>query len=351
MLDLRAPVEFARGNFPNTVNLPLLTDQERSAVGTCYKQQGPAAAIALGHQLVSGANKAQKLKAWSSFIAKHPQGYLFCFRGGQRSRITQQWLAENNIEYPRVLGGYKAMRRFLIDSLISNCKNQKFLVLGGQTGCGKTDVLEQSNCSVDLEGLAHHRGSAFGKRVGGQPTQINFENALSIKILQQSQLNPQRAILLEDESKLIGRRNLPPALMGAMNNAPLVLLETDLEHRVEHTFHNYILHNLHDWQLSAGNDQGFLNFADELRESLHKIQRRLGSERFNHLNQLLENALNAHAKGDENLHRDWISILLNDYYDPMYKYQLERKKDRIIFRGNPEAVKQFISSFQPEKIN
>jgi len=347
MMDMRAPVEFARGSFPNAVNLPLLNDEERTAVGTCYKQQGPEAALALGHHLVSGATKAERLRDWSAFIAKHPQGYLFCFRGGQRSLICQQWLADSSIEYPRVLGGYKAMRRFLTNTLISTCNTRPFLVLGGQTGCGKTKVLEQSTCSVDLEGLAHHRGSAFGRRVGGQSTQINFENSLSVAILQQSHLHSQRAILVEDESKLIGRRNLPLALINTMNGAPLVLLETDLEYRVEHTFHNYILHNLHDWQQSAGKEQGFISFAEELRESLYNIRRRLGGNRFAKLSQLLENAIKAHAAGNENLHRDWIAILLSDYYDPMYNYQLERKKERIIFRGDPDGVKQFISAYVP----
>ncbi|MDG2091255.1 MAG: tRNA 2-selenouridine(34) synthase MnmH [Gammaproteobacteria bacterium] len=349
MMDVRAPVEFARGSFPNAVNLPLLNDEERTAVGTCYKQQGPKAALALGHHLVSGATKAERLHDWSVFTAKHPQGYLFCFRGGQRSLICQQWLADANIEYPRVLGGYKAMRRFLINTLNSTCHTRPFLVLGGQTGCGKTEVLEQSTCSVDLEGHAHHRGSAFGRRVGGQPTQINFENSLSVAVLQQSHLHPQRAILVEDESKLIGRRNLPPVLKHAMNGAPLVLLETDLEHRVEHTFHNYILRNLHDWQKSVGKEQGFISFAEELRESLHNIRRRLGGNRFAKLSQLLENAIKEHAKGNENLHRDWIAILLSDYYDPMYNYQLARKKERIIMQGNPDTVKQFISAYVPGK--
>ena len=349
MMDIRAPVEFSRGSFPNAVNLPLLNDNERTAVGTCYKEQGLEAALELGHHLVSDVTKAERLHDWAAFAAKDPQGYLFCFRGGQRSLICQQWLVNIGVEYPRVLGGYKAMRRFLINNLVLICDTQPFLVLGGQTGCGKTEVLEQSTCSVDLEGLANHRGSAFGRRVGGQPTQINFENHLSVDIMKQSHHRPHRAILVEDESKLIGRRNLPPALKHTMNFSPLVLLETGLEHRVEHTFHNYILHNLYDWQKSAGKEQGFISFSEELRESLHNIRRRLGGNRFAKLIKILEDAIKAHAAGNENLHRDWIAILLRDYYDPMYNYQLERKKERIIFRGDSDAVKQFISTYTPKK--
>ena len=347
LMDMRAPVEYSRGSFPNTQNLPLLNDHERAVVGTCYKQQGPEAALKLGHDLVSGAIKEDRLAAWSAFTAKHPHGYLFCFRGGQRSLISQQWLADIGIEYPRVLGGYKAMRKFLINSLLSISDSQPFIVMGGQTGGGKTEVLEQTRCSVDLEGFAHHRGSAFGRRVGGQPTQINFENAVSVAILQQSHRHPQQAILLEDESKLIGRCTLPPTLKNAMNFSPLVLLETDLDKRVEHTFHNYILNNLQDWQTADGKEQGFINFADELRESLYKIRRRLGGDRYTKLSQLLEDAIKSHELGDEHRHRDWIAILLNEYYDPMYNYQLARKKERVIYRGNADAVKEFIDAYTP----
>ena len=63
LIDLRAPVEFKEGAFPTAVSLPLMTDEERARVGTCYKQEGQAAAIALGHQLVGGAVRAARMRA------------------------------------------------------------------------------------------------------------------------------------------------------------------------------------------------------------------------------------------------------------------------------------------------
>ena len=117
MMDVRAPVEFGQGAFPGVVNHPLMNDDERQQVGTCYKQKGQDAAIALGHQLVSGATKQQRIEAWAGFAQAQPQGVLYCFRGGLRSQIVQQWLkSEAGISYPRVVGGYKAMRTFLIDT-------------------------------------------------------------------------------------------------------------------------------------------------------------------------------------------------------------------------------------------
>ena len=94
-----------------------MSDDERAQVGICYKQQGQEAAIELGHQLVSGELKAQRLAQWADFAEQHPQGYLYCFRGGLRSQTVQRWLREAGIDYPLVIGGYKAMRRFLLEEL------------------------------------------------------------------------------------------------------------------------------------------------------------------------------------------------------------------------------------------
>ncbi|HAP53946.1 MAG TPA: tRNA 2-selenouridine(34) synthase MnmH, partial [Marinobacter adhaerens] len=126
LMDVRAPVEFSRGSFPNTENAPLMNDEERHRVGICYKEKGQDKAIELGHQLVSGDIKAQRIEAWKRFVARHPNGYLFCFRGGLRSRLTQQWIREAGIDYPLVKGGYKALRRFLIDSLEAQIESGEF---------------------------------------------------------------------------------------------------------------------------------------------------------------------------------------------------------------------------------
>ncbi|MBY0410253.1 MAG: tRNA 2-selenouridine(34) synthase MnmH, partial [Burkholderiaceae bacterium] len=117
MMDVRAPVEFGQGAFPGVANLPLMNDEERHKVGTCYKQNGQDAAIALGHRLVSGAPKQERIAAWAAFAQAHPHGVLYCFRGGLRSQTSQQWLhSEAGIDYPRVIGGYKAMRTFLLET-------------------------------------------------------------------------------------------------------------------------------------------------------------------------------------------------------------------------------------------
>ena len=131
LIDTRSPVEFAKGSLPTAINLPLMTDEEREAVGTCYKEQGQDAAVRLGHELVARDRKEQRVGAWKIFVAQHPEGALFCFRGGMRSEIAQRWLKDAGVEYPRIKGGYKAIRRWLTDSTDQLIEQTPILLLGG----------------------------------------------------------------------------------------------------------------------------------------------------------------------------------------------------------------------------
>ena len=121
ILDLRAPIEFAQGAFSSAVNLPLMSDSERQKVGTCYKKHGQEAAISLGNKLVSGEKKEQRLLSWKTFIENNPEGYLYCFRGGLRSRTVQGWLSDAGIEYPLIKGGYNILSSKIIH--IDTCVN------------------------------------------------------------------------------------------------------------------------------------------------------------------------------------------------------------------------------------
>ncbi|TVZ40468.1 tRNA 2-selenouridine synthase [Alteromonadaceae bacterium 2753L.S.0a.02] len=345
-IDTRSPGEFAKGHFPNATNLPLLNDAERAQVGTCYKQRGQQAAIELGHQLVSGNLKTQRVDDWVKFCNQHQNNVLFCWRGGLRSKTCQEWLADAGVECPRVEGGYKAMRRFLLNFNENLNTTGRYILIAGHTGSAKTELLKKLLNSVDLEGLAHHRGSAFGKRLGGQPSQTSFENSLFIDLLKAATHNPEHAIVLEDESHLIGRCALPLTLHTAMKSAPLVVVETTLQQRIEHSFNNYILDNLAECEATLGREEGFVYFANDLRQSFDNIRKRLGSERHQKLRETLEKALQAHRLGDNSLHLHWIEPLLRDYYDPMYNYQIEKKRDRVLFRGDPEAVLEFLKNYQ-----
>ncbi|MCB1804861.1 MAG: tRNA 2-selenouridine(34) synthase MnmH, partial [Candidatus Competibacteraceae bacterium] len=279
LLDVRAPVEFAQGAFPTAVNLPLLNDTEREQIGIQYKQHGQQAAIELGHAVVSGTVKAERVAAWRRFAEANPQGYLYCFRGGLRSRISQQWLADAGLVYPRISGGYKAMRRFLLDELNHSVERLPILVLGGRTGVAKTRFLHTLPYSVDLEALANHRGSAFGRELSPQPTPINFENTLSLALLR---LRAQNApwVLLEDEGSNVGSLSIPQVLVDAMASAPMLILETTLTARVQHILQEYVIDKQADYQHCYGADEGFEQFSHYLLDSLGRIRKRLGPLRY-----------------------------------------------------------------------
>ncbi|WJO22823.1 tRNA 2-selenouridine(34) synthase MnmH [Pseudomonas soli] len=344
LMDMRAPIEFTKGAFPGAVNLPLMTDQERQKVGTCYKQQGQAAAIALGHQLVNGAVKQQRLDAWTAFTQAHPDGYLYCFRGGLRSQIVQGWLKEAGIQYPKVVGGYKAMRTLLLETTQQAVQHCDFVLVGGLTGTGKTDVLLQLDNVLDLEGHANHRGSSFGKRATAQPAQIDFENALAIDILKKRDQGIGQFVL-EDEGRVVGSCAVPLELYQGMQRYPLVWLEDSFEHRVERILRDYVINLCAEFISVHGAQAGGPLFAERMRQSLINIHKRLGGERFQRLSTLLDQALEEQLRsGDVSLHRGWIEGLLKEYYDPMYAYQRAAKAQRIEFAGDGVEVREYLKA-------
>lgn len=344
MMDVRAPVEFGQGAFPGVVNLPLMDDDERQKVGTCYKQQGQQAAIALGHSLVSGEIKHARIAAWAAFAQTHPQGVLYCFRGGLRSQITQQWLqAEAGIAYPRVIGGYKAMRTFLLETTQAAAQECDFVVLSGSTGTGKTELIAKLPQGIDLEGHANHRGSSFGQRTTVQPTQINFENQLAIDFLKK-RAHGHALFVLEDEGKHVGSRSIPLELRQRLEQASVVYLHDDFDARVERILQDYVVRQLAEF-VGAFSDEalGFDAYAQRLLTSLDKLARRLGGDLHQRLHQIMTDALQRQrADGCVTSHRDWIAKLLQHYYDPMYAYQRQSRAQRIVFEGDRSEVLAYL---------
>lgn len=344
LMDVRAPVEFSRGAFPQAINLPLMNDEERRLIGIRYKQAGQDSAIELGHQLVSGELKAQRIKSWQDFAQQYPEGYLYCFRGGLRSRTTQQWMRQAGVEYPLITGGYKAMRRFLLDSLEALTQKLEFVVLSGRTGTGKTRVLKHFPNHIDLEALARHRGSSFGQTLTPQPGQIDFENSLAIALLK-AHHQQQGPVYVEDESRLIGRCALPLSFKNRLSESPLIVLEASLEDRIEVVLQDYVIDMSRAFIEREGTGPGMQAFARYLFDSLERIERRLGSERKQTILAQMKNALAHQAKADGldepgayDGHRVWIRQLLSEYYDPMYDYQLEKKQERVRIRGDKNKL-------------
>jgi tRNA 2-selenouridine synthase len=342
LIDTRAPVEFAKGSFPGAVNLPLMNDEERTQVGTTYKRQGNAAAVALGHRLVSGEVKAARIRAWTHFIDQHPDGVLFCWRGGQRSQIVQEWLHEAGYTVPRLQGGYKAFRTFLIEESLRLAQAKETLILGGRTGSGKTLLLHQLPGTIDLEGLANHRGSSFGRYATPQPSQIDFENALAYAQIAHDDAGHRR-LIIEDESRNIGRCYIPDGVFDAFQAGKVVLLEVPLEERITITYDEYILAAQADYAQAHAQGHSPYTWIEVMEHNFKRIRKRLGDKNYRELSAML-NAAWKHQEqtGDPTQHREWIEALLVKYYDPMYDYQLERKAERIVFRGDKKAVMEFV---------
>ncbi|MFZ9732902.1 MAG: tRNA 2-selenouridine(34) synthase MnmH, partial [Schleiferiaceae bacterium] len=204
LFDVRSPAEFAHGHVPGAVSLPLFSDAERAEVGTVYKQQSPAKAVRLGLKF-AGARMAD-LVAEVDARAKRDTSpvEVYCWRGGQRSGSVAWLLRTAGYEVERWEGGYKAYRHRVLESW---AQPRPYVVLAGLTGSGKTEVLralhELGGPVLDLEGLAHHKGSAFGQ-IGElpQPTNEQFENDGALRL---AELDGQPRIWIEDESRSIGR--------------------------------------------------------------------------------------------------------------------------------------------------
>ncbi len=354
LLDVRAPIEFNRGSFPTASNIPILDDQQRQMVGTEYKKRGRERAIELGTRLLDGPAREHRLQAWTHFVQENPEGQMFCYRGGLRSRYCQDWLADAGVSYPVVSGGYKRMRRFLLQTLERCSVELPFVILGGRTGSGKTRLLTRLPRYIDLEALASHRGSSFGKLLQPQPSNAGFENSLAIQLLRQEQEQQARqadqsfgsgSIFLEDEGKLIGRVSLPQELRERMLQLPVVLLEEPVATRVAVSKKDYITDLLSMYQNEHGLDTGFDLFAEHHLQALKGIRKRFGGQRASECVELFQSAVVQHREtGDTELYDRYIALLLTEYYDPMYDYQFASKQRRVLFKGNAEAVMQWVGA-------
>ena len=344
LLDVRAPVEFNQGAFPHAINLPLLNDEERHRVGICYKQKGQEQAIKLGHELVSGSTKQQRIDKWINFSKQHHTTFLYCFRGGLRSKITQQWLHEADIEISRVHGGYKALRRFLVKQIENADNTFDFTLIGGLTGSRKTQLIKELNNGIDLEGAANHRGSSFGAHAIPPSSQINFENQISIDLLRASDAG-HKTLAIEDESRFIGSVDIPKNIYTKMRNSPLVVIEMPLKQRLQQLLKEYVIDMEQEFlEVTNNHELAFIEFSKYLKDSLRRISKRLGMEHWQQLDKSLQYALNQHkSNADVSHHMQWLKPLLKEYYDPMYSSQLEKRKDSIVFRGSYDECHQYIN--------
>ena len=345
LIDVRAPVEFDKGAFPHAVNLPIMNDEERHLIGIKYKQEGNAEAVKLGQKLVSGDIQASRVKAWLDFMAKNPKTMLYCFRGGQRSEISQMLIAGEQKNIVRLRGGYKAFRNYLIDAIEDAPTHFKPLILGGHTGSGKTILLHKIQNAIDLEGLANHRGSSFGRQTTEQPTQINFENTLAYGLIQKLDLGL-KTLIFEDEGDFIGQVYLPRNFANYLREAPLVILETSIEERIKITFDEYIVKGQKSYENTFQNAYLEL-WIQDIQDAMKRIKKRLGGLRYEHLCGIFDTAVGIQtATGSLDGYKELIAYLLTEYYDPMYDYQIKKNASRIVFRGSSAQIEHYFNTIK-----
>lgn len=231
IIDVRSPAEYAEDHLPGAISLPVLDDDERARVGTIYKQQSPFLARKIGAALVA-RNAARHLEGPLSGFGGGWKPLVYCWRGGQRSGSFATILAQVGWRTELVAGGYKAWRHLVVSALHEAPVASPVVVLDGNTGTAKTEVLgllaAAGHQVIDLEGLANHRGSLFGHRPGGQPSQKRFEGLLAAAL---AGLDPARPVIVEAESSRIGALALPSRLWAAMAAAPRVRIAAPLAAR------------------------------------------------------------------------------------------------------------------------
>jgi tRNA 2-selenouridine synthase len=304
VIDVRSDAEYAHAHIPGASSIPLFNDEERAIVGTIYKQQSREDAIKKGLEFLGPKMKAMLHEAERLIQEKNPNNktvLVHCWRGGMRSAAVAWLLDLYGFKVYTLIGGYKAFRNWVLNEL---GKHHPFQILGGNTGSGKTIVLQSlrnmNEAVVDLEGLAGHKGSAFGNiGLPKQPSQEMFENKLAIAIKTEQKKFADKKIWLEDESQRIGTVNIPQNMWNHMRRCEIIFLDIPFAARLEYLVNTY---GALDW--------------NALRDAILRIQKRLGG---------LETKTAVAALEEKNFH-GCFDVLLK-YYDKQYRKGLENREE------------------------
>ncbi|MDP8269531.1 MAG: tRNA 2-selenouridine(34) synthase MnmH [Candidatus Tenebribacter davisii] len=299
VIDVRTPDEFSNGHITNAINIPLFSNEERAIVGTKYKQESRDTAIAKALEYI--AERTEQYLDELQKLVKSQEICIYCWRGGFRSEGMGYLFQTVGKKVYRLSGGYKAYRNFVLDTFKPE---YNLIVIGGMTGSGKTEILEEigkaNEQMLDLEGLANHKGSAFGA-LGqkDQPAPQQFENDLAAQL---SGFDRKQKIWLEDESRMIGRAKIPDDLFTQIRSSLVIKVEVSKDDRINRLIKDYANFN-----------------KEDLKRSITNISRRLGGAN----SDLAIKAINA-----EDYYKATDIIL--DYYDKAYTYGLEKREGQTV---------------------
>jgi len=322
LVDVRTPDEFAETTIPGAINVPLFSNEERALVGTLYKQEGKMVARKRGVELVAPKIPALIEQVESAYREATGPVIVFCWRGGMRSLAMTSFLNLVGIPARQLIGGHKAFRRHVC-AYFERETWPPIYVVRGLTGVGKTRVLHQLQQRrypvVDLEGLANHRGSAFGALgLPPQPTQKLFEAQLWDRL---DQLAGAEYLLTEGESLHIGRLQVPKTFHRAMQQQPSLWLSASLEMRTRIILEEYPA-------------------LDQLREQfarpIHALKEKLGKKTVEEFLALLDNG-------------DWKTLvreLMVRYYDPLYLHTQPEQRVEIDLEPFPAGVNRVAEALE-----
>ena len=306
LIDVRSPGEFMKGHIPGATNIPLFRNDERAHVGTVYKQESKEAAIEVGYTYVNP--KLKWFISESEKVAPSDKIAVHCWRGGMRSKSFAKHLSDNGFDEVYIItDGYKAFRKYAREAF---SKEAEIVILGGYTGSAKTHILhclkELGEQTIDLEGLASHKGSAFGK-IGEQPSIEQFENNLFWEWIV---LDYSKTIWIEDESHRIGLVNIPMNFYENMRTCPVVFLDIPRNERAKHLVKDYPLED-----------------KAMLAESISRISKRLGG--------VDTKKAQAHLENNEFFE---VAMITLKYYDKYYLRGLKNREHNDIFPLKIEEI-------------
>lgn len=320
VVDVRSEQEFEEGHIPQALNIPILNNEERKAVGTDYKQKGQREAIRTGFKLV-GPRIAQIVDE-AERISLNKELIVHCWRGGMRSSNFSQFVGMAGIKSQVLKGGYKTYRQKAHDYFK---RPYKIILISGCTGSGKSEVLrtlrEQGEQVVDLEGIANHKGSAFGGlMMPPQPTTEQFENILFEQL---QEIDISRPVWVEDESIAVGKIFLPSDFWNNMRQSPVALLNVNKPTRVKRLVNEY----------GHADPEEFLN-------SMVKITKKLGGQHFKSAKEKLE-------EGDMTT----VMEILLTYYDKAYLGSLDKRKPETVGEVNWNGTDPIVAAKQLVEIS
>ena len=304
-IDVRSPEEYVDNRIINSVNIPLFDDYERKIVGTLYKNEGKENAIEMGLEFVSAKLK-DFYKEFCDVATHYDNIVVYCARGGMRSRSVVDLMNSVGIKAKQLKGGYKAYRNYVMDYFADLKSDSRFIVLHGLTGVGKTDILDELSGEgysvLDLEGLAKNCGSVFGHicYVEDPPSQKLFESLIFDKVYNSND----KYIFVESESKRVGSVIVPASVyeMIVSDESVHILVEASEKTRIERLVNQYVSLSLKD--------------DSKLLECISYLKKRLSKDKIEALSRSVE------EKDYESVAKD----LIIEYYDPLYKYSIEKYK-------------------------